>query len=87
MSSINTLSNSYKHGVPLDALYALELQKMAHKWPKTTFYLVFSYSTVTTSILTLQNVSYHHTEQLLQIWSPHRCLIGLRIAKIGQKMA
>ena len=43
-------------------------------WP---FYLVFYYSTVTTSILMLQNLSYHHTEQLLQTWSPHRCLMGL----------
>ena len=52
-----------------------------------SFYLVFSYSTVTTSILMLQNVSYHHTEQLLQTWSPHRCLMGLIIAKNGAKMA
>ena len=52
-----------------------------------SFYPVFSYSTVTTSILMLQNVSYHHTEQLLPTWSPHRCLIGLIVAKNGPKMA
>ena len=52
-------------------------------WP---FYLVFYYSTVTTSILMLQNVSYHHTEQYLQTWSAHRCLKGLIIAKNGPKM-
>ena len=32
-------------------------------------------------LLKLQNVSYHHTEQLLQAWSPHRCIIWLIITK------
>ena len=62
-------------------------QKMAKNgrfWP---FYLVFSYSTETTSLLMLQNVSYHHAEQLLQTWSSHKCLMGLIIAKNGPKMA
>ena len=54
------------------------MAKNVRFWP---FYLVFSYSTVTTTLLMLQNVSYHHTEQLFQTWSPHRCLIGLIIAK------
>ena len=61
-----------------------KMAKNVHFWP---FYLVFSHSTVTTSILMLQNVSYHHTEQLLPTWSPHRCLIGLIVAKNGPKMA
>ena len=54
------------------------MAKNGRFWP---FYLVFSYSTVTTSLLKLQNVSYHHTEQLLQAWSPHRCIIWLIITK------
>ena len=58
------------------------MAKNVRFWP---FYLVFSYSTVTTTLLMLQNVSYHHTEQLFQTWSPHRCLIGLIIAKNGPK--
>ena len=62
----------------------LNMDKNRYFWP---FYLVFSYSTVTTSLLMLQNVSYHHTEQLLQTWSAHRCLMGLKIAKNGPKMA
>ena len=55
-----------------------QMAKNVRFWP---FYLVFSYSTVTTSLLMLQNVSYHHTEQLLQTWSPHRCLVWLIVAK------
>ena len=55
-----------------------KMAKNVRFWP---FYLVFSYSTVTTSLLMLQNVSYHHTEQLLQTWSPHRCLVWLIVAK------
>ena len=60
------------------------MAKNGHFWP---FYLVFSYSTETTSLLMLQNVSYHHAEQLLQTWSSHKCLVGLIIAKNGPKMA
>ena len=55
------------HGVPKDVLRGLKLQKMAQKWPKTAifgqFILFFSYSTVTTSILILQIVTYHQSEQ------------------------
>ena len=37
-----------------------KMAKNGRFWP---FFSVFFYSTVTTSILMLQNVSYHHTEQ------------------------
>ena len=60
------------------------MAKNGHFWP---IYLIFSYSTVTTSILMLQNVSYHHTEQQLQTWTAHRCLMGLILAKNGPKIA
>ena len=50
-----------------------------------SFYLVSSYSTVTTSNLMLQNVSYHHTEQFLQTWIAHKCLVGLMTTKMAQK--
>ena len=59
-----------------------KMAKNAHFWP---FHLVFFYSAVTTSFLMLQNVSYHHTQQYLQTWSAHRCLMGLMIAKNGPK--
>ena len=61
-----------------------KMAKNGRFWPIN---LVFSYSTITTSLLMLQNVSYHLTEQLLQTWSAHRCLMGLKIAKNGPKMA
>ena len=64
--------------------YGPKMAKNGRFWP---FYLVFSYCTVTTSLLMLQNVSYHHTEQQLQIQSANRCLMGLIIAKNGPKMA
>ena len=59
------------------------MAKNGRFWP---LYLVFSYSIVTTHLLMLQNVSYHHTEQYLQTWSAYRCLKGLIIAKNGPKM-
>ena len=89
MSVIITLSNSYKHGVPVDALRGFQLQKKGPKIAKNAriwlFYLVFPYSTVPTSLLMFQNVRYHHTEQLLQTWSPHRCLMGLTITTSRQE--
>ena len=60
------------------------MAKNGRFWP---FYLVFSYCTVTISLLMLQNVSYHHTEQQLQTQSAHRCLTGLTITKKGPKIA
>ena len=61
-----------------------KMAKNGRFWP---IYLVFSYSAVTTSLLMLQNIRYHHTEQKLQTWSAHRCLMGLKIEKYGPKMA
>ena len=52
-------------------------------WP---FFLDSSSSTVTTSLLVLQNVRYYHTEQYLQTWSAHGCFKGLIIAKNNPKM-
>ena len=46
---------------------AYNCKKMGHKWPKTSVFGHF--------------ISYHHTEQLLQAWSPHRCIIWLIITK------
>ena len=46
-----------------------------------------SSSTVTTSLLVLQNVWYYHTEHYLQTWSAHTCSKGLIIAKNGPKIA
>ena len=69
------------HRCLMELIIAKNGPKMAKNgcfWP---FYLVFFYFTVTTSLQMLQNVSYHHTEQLLQTWSAHRCLMGLKIAK------
>ena len=60
------------------------MAKNGRFWP---FHLVFFYSTVTTSFLMLQNVSYHHTQQYLQTWSAHRCHKRLNNAKNGPKMA
>ena len=61
-----------------------KIAKNRRFWP---FYLVLSYSTITSNLLMLQNVSYHHTEQLLQTWIAYRCILGLIIAKNGPKMA
>ena len=52
-------------------------------WP---FCLNSSSSTVTISLLVLQNVRCYHPEQYLQTWRAHRCLRGLIIAKNGPKM-
>ena len=58
------------------------------KWPKKgqkrcfgPFCLNTSSSTVTISLIVLQNVRYYHTEQCLQTWRDHTCLEGLIIAK------
>ena len=63
------------------------------KWPKKgqkrcfgPFCLNTSSSTVTISLIVLQNVRYYHTEQCLQTWRDHTCLEGLIIAKNDQKM-
>ena len=63
------------------------------KWPKKgqkrcfgPFCLNTSSSTVTISLIVLQNVRYYHTEQCLQTWRDHTCLEGLIIAKNGPKM-
>ena len=73
--------------MPYGAFYSKKWSKNGQKRPFLAIYLVFSYSTETTSLLMLQNVSYHHAEQLLQTWSSHKCLMGLIIAKNGPKMA
>ena len=52
-------------------------------WP---FCLNSSSSTVTISLLVLQNVRYYHPEQYLRTWRAHRCLRGLIIAKNGPTM-
>ena len=64
--------------------YGPKMAKNGRFWP---FCLVFSYSTVTTSILMLQNVSYHHTEQYLQTLSASRFFVGLLIGKCGPNTA
>ena len=63
------------------------------KWPKKgqkrcfgPFCLNTSSSTVTISLIVLQNVRYYHTEQCLQTWRDHTCLEGLIIAKNDPKM-
>ena len=90
MSVIITLSNSYKQSAnrcPMGLTIAKNGPKMAKNgcfWP---FSLDSSSSTVTTSILVLENVRYYHTEQYLQTWSARRCFKGLIIAKNSRKMA
>ena len=90
MSVIITLSNSYKQSAnrcPMGLTIAKNGPKMAKNgcfWP---FSLDSSSSTVTTSILVLENVRYYYTEQYIQTWSARRCFKGLIIAKNSRKMA
>ena len=89
MSVIITLSNSYKQSAnrcPMGLTIAKNGPKMAKNgcfWP---FSLDSSSSTVTTSLLVLQNVRYYHTEQYLQTWRAHRCFKGFILAKNGPKL-